>query len=309
VTTTSVERRISPIHLGAVLFAVFSWGIGPVLTLAMSVSINATIFYRVMMWPPLLLAVMLWRRVPINIATLKVAVVPGLFFGLSTITGFVAFVETSIANATVIGNVSAALSLLLAPRFLGERITLIQVVFAATSFAGIIAVVFGAGGTGGASLWGDFLALLNAFMWTGYFLVGKRARLDGINTWAFLFGVSIVQMTVVLPWVFATTNDIGAVTLRDLFVVLCMTLLPGTAGHGLMVWSQRFVPAGVISLLGLLGPVISMVLAWWFFGQGVAAVQLFGALVVLLSLAGVVRYGARTNVQPDMLGAPDPLLD
>jgi drug/metabolite transporter (DMT)-like permease len=309
VTATSVARQTKPIHIGAVLFAVFSWGIGPVLTLAMSVSINATIFYRVMMWPPVLFAVIVWRRVPMSMAALKVAVVPGLFFGLSTITGFVAFVETSIANATVIGNVSAALALLLAPRFLGERITVIQVVFAATSFAGIVAVVFGAGGTGGASLYGDFLALLNAFLWTGYFLVGKRARLDGVNTWAFLFGVSIVQMSVVLPWVLVTASDIGAVTMRDLFVVLSMTLLPGTAGHGLMVWSQRFVPAGVISLLGLLGPVISMVLAWWFFGQGVAAIQLLGALVVLLSLAGVVRYGARTNVKPDMLGTADPLLD
>lgn len=308
-TTTSVARQTKPIHIGAVLFAVFAWGIGPILTLATSVSINATIFYRVIMWPPLLFAVIVWRRVPFTAAALRVAFVPGIFFGLSTISGFTAFVETSIANATVIGNVSAALSLLLAPRFLGERISAIQVVFAATSFAGIVAVVFGAGGTGGATLWGDFLALLNAFLWTGYFLVGKRARLDGINTWAFLFGVSVVQVVVVVPWVLATTNDLGAVTPRDLFIVLCMTLLPGTAGHGLMVWSQRFVPAGVISLLGLLGPVISMVLAWWLYEQGVATVQLLGAFVVLLSLAGVVRYGTRAAVKPDMLGAADPLLD
>jgi drug/metabolite transporter (DMT)-like permease len=309
VTTASVARQTKPIHIGAVLFAVFAWGIGPILTLATSVSINATIFYRVVMWPPVLFAVIVWRRVPFTTAALKVAVVPGLFFGLSTISGFVAFVETSIANATVVGNVSAALSLLLAPRFLGERINVLQVVFAATSFAGIVAVVFGAGGTGGATLYGDFLALLNAFLWTGYFLVGKRARLDGVNTWAFLFGVSVVQLSVVVPWVLVTADDVGSVTMRDLFIVLCMTLLPGTAGHGLMVWSQRFVPAGVISLLGLLGPVISMVLAWWLYEQGVAAVQLLGAFVVLLSLAGVVRYGTRTTVKPDMLGAADPLLD
>jgi len=55
--------------------------------------------------------------------------------------------------------------------------------------------------------------------------------------------------------------------------------------------------------------VISMVLAWWFYEQGVAPIQLLGALVVLLSLAGVVRYGTRSTVKPDMLGAADPLLD
>jgi len=42
--------------------------------------------------------------------------------------------------------------------------------------------------------------------------------------------------------------------------------------------------------------VLSMVFAWWFFGQGVAFVQLLGAAIVLLSLAGVVRYGERSPV-------------
>lgn len=292
----TTERRLAPVHLVAVLIAVFSWGIGPVLTLATDFSINAVIFYRTLFWPPVLFAVILVRKVPIQVAGIKASFVPGLFFGFSTITGFLAFHETSIANATVIGNVSAALSLFLAPRLLGERTTLVQVVFAFTSFVGVAGVVFGSGGTGGATLWGDALALINAFLWTGYFMTGKRARLDGVNTWSFLFGVSINQLVVVMPWVLVTANDLWNPSLRDLGVVMTMVLLPGTIGHGLMVWSQRFVSAGTISLLSLLGPVLSMVFAWWFFEQGVASVQLAGAAIVLLSLAGVVRYGERSPV-------------
>lgn len=292
----TTERRLAPVHLVAVLIAVFSWGIGPVLTLATDFSINAVIFYRTLFWPPVLFAVILVRKVPIQVAGIKASFVPGLFFGFSTITGFLAFHETSIANATVIGNVSAALSLFLAPCLLGERTTLVQVVFAFTSFVGVAGVVFGSGGTGGATLWGDALALINAFLWTGYFMTGKRARLDGVNTWSFLFGVSINQLFVVMPWVLVTANDLWNPSLRDLGVVMTMVLLPGTIGHGLMVWSQRFVSAGTISLLSLLGPVLSMVFAWWFFEQGVASVQLAGAAIVLLSLAGVVRYGERSPV-------------
>lgn len=292
----TTERRLAPVHLMAILVAVFSWGIGPVLTLATDFSINAVIFYRILFWPPVLIAVMIVRKVPIQVEGIKASFVPGLFFGFSTITGFVAFHETSIANATVIGNVSAALSLFLAPRFLGERTTLVQVMFAFTSFVGVGAVVFGSGGTGGATLWGDALALANAFLWTGYFMTGKRARLDGVNTWSFLFGVSINQMIVVLPWVLVTAKDLWNPSLHDLGVVMAMVLLPGTLGHGLMVWTQRFVSAGTISLLSLLGPVLSMIFAWWFFSQGVAPVQLAGAAIVLLSLAGVVRYGERSPV-------------
>lgn len=290
----AAERRLAPIHLAALLVAIFSWGIGPVLTLATDFSINAVIFYRTLFWPPVLLAVMMIRKVPVQVEGIKASFVPGLFFGFSTITGFLAFHETSIANATVIGNVSAALALFLAPRMLGERTTLVQVGFAVSSFVGVAAVVFGSGGTGGATLWGDTLALINAFLWTGYFMTGKQARLDGVNTWSFLFGVSINQLVVVMPWVLVTANDLWNPSLRDIAVVMAMVLLPGTIGHGLMVWTQRFVTAGTISLLSLLGPVLSMVFAWWFFGQGVAPVQLLGAAVVLLSLAGVVRYGERS---------------
>lgn len=289
----NTERRLATPHLLAILVAVFSWGIGPVLTIATDFSINAVIFYRVLFWPPVLAGVMLLRRVPIQTKAIRAALVPGLFFGFSTITGFVAFSETSIANATVIGNISSALALFLAPRVLGERITAIQVACAFSSFVGVAAIVFGSGGTGGATRWGDVLALLNAFMWTGYFLVGKRARLDGVNTWSFLFGVSVNQLIVVLPWVLFTGKDLWNPSIRDLSIVLAMVLLPGTLGHGLMVWTQRFVSAGTISLFALLGPVLSMLFAWLLFDQGVAPVQMVGAAVVLGSLAGVVRYGER----------------
>lgn len=289
--TSTTQGKLATPHLLAILTAVFAWGIGPVLTLATSFSINAVIFYRVMFWPPVLVAVMVLRKVPIQWIAIKAALVPGLFFGFSTITGFLAFRETSIANATVIGSVSSALALFIAPRFLGERVTLVQVFCATSSFIGVAAVVFGSGGTGGATLWGDALALINAFLWTGYFLVGKRARVDGVNTWSFLFGVSVTQLIVVVPWTLFTADDLWNPSIRDLSFVMLMVLLPGTIGHGLMVWCQRFVSAGTISLFSLLGPVVSMFFAWLFFAQGVAPIQLLGAAVVLGSLAGVVRYG------------------
>ena len=141
------QVRSAPII--AVFAAVLVWSFGPIITLSIGVSINTTIFYRVIFWPPLLYVIAKSLKVPITKHVMKITFWPGIFFGLSTISGFTAMKVTSIANATIIGNVSTAMVLFVAPKFLGERIRFVQVVLAAVSFAGICAIVFGANGSGG----------------------------------------------------------------------------------------------------------------------------------------------------------------
>jgi drug/metabolite transporter (DMT)-like permease len=102
-----------------VFAAVLVWSVGPIITLSIGVSINSTIFYRVIFWPPLLFAIAKLRKVPITKHVMKITFWPGIFFGLSTISGFTAMKVTSVANATIIGDVSTVLVLFAAPKFLG----------------------------------------------------------------------------------------------------------------------------------------------------------------------------------------------
>ena len=290
----AARRRVAAVPVIAVLVAVFAWGAGPIITKAVDVSINSTIFWRTLAWPPVLWAVARWRGGRITRASLRAALVPGVFFGASTITGFTAFMTTSVANATLIGNVASAFTLFLAPRVLGERVRGVQYACAVGSFAGVALIVLGAGGTGGATLRGDLLALVNAATWTVYFLVSKRIRSadDAVDTWSFLGSVAVCQLLVTVPWAMATSDDLLALSRRDVLLIALMIVVPGTTGHGLMVWAQRHVDATVSALVLLLGPVISGVLAWVVYDQGVTAVQALGGVVVLASLAGVVRLAA-----------------
>jgi drug/metabolite transporter (DMT)-like permease len=219
------------------------------------------------------------------------------------------FTNTSIVNATIIGNLSTAMTLLVAPRFLGERLRGVQIVFALTSFAGVAGVVLGAESGGASALRGDVLALINSVLWTGYFIASKKARTSGVNTWAFMFGISVMQCIVAAPWALLTSKDISTISWHDFFLIVTMTLVSGTIGHTTMVWAQRFVPASTSSLICLLGPVISTGFAWMFFGQTVAVIQAIGSIVVLVSLAGVVKYGAKEAVARDVLSTADPLLN
>jgi drug/metabolite transporter (DMT)-like permease len=305
----AVVDKAHAVPVLGVFLSVLVWGIGPVITLGVDMSINSTIFYRVLFWPIVLYTIIRVRRIPLNWESLRAAVIPGIIFGWSTISGFMSFTTTSIVNATIIGNLSTAMTLLVAPRFLGERLRGVQIVFALTSFAGVAGVVLGAESGGASALRGDVLALINSVLWTGYFIASKKARTSGVNTWAFMFGISVMQCIVAAPWALLTSKDISTISWHDFFLIVTMTLVSGTIGHTTMVWAQRFVPASTSSLICLLSPVISTGFAWMFFGQTVAVIQSIGSFVVLVSLAGVVKYGAKEAVSRDVLSTVDPLLN
>lgn len=303
------RKKIAAVPVLAVFIAVFAWGIGPLLFLAPSISINSVLFYRVLFWPPLLYLIVRRNGAKINDKLFRSVLVPGILFGVSTIFGFTAITTTSVANATIIGNISTAMVLFVAPRFLNEKISKSQVLLAFTSFAGVAAIVFGAGNTGGSSLFGDFLALVNALTWTVYFISSKRRRVDGVDTWQFLFGVSVIQVFVVVPYALVTSNDILQITWRDLGFLIAMTLFSGTIGHSFMLWAQKYVDASVSSLILLLGPVISSAGAWLVYGQQISLVQVIGGAIVLASLAGVVRMSSSAKINKEVLSTADPLLN
>jgi drug/metabolite transporter (DMT)-like permease len=303
------RKQIAAVPVLAVFIAVFAWGIGPLLFLAPSISINSVLFYRVLFWPPLLYLIVRRNGAKLNDKLFRSVLVPGILFGVSTIFGFTAITTTSVANATIIGNISTAMVLFVAPRFLNEKISKSQVVLAFTSFAGVAAIVFGAGNTGGSSLFGDFLALVNAITWTVYFISSKRRRVDGVDTWQFLFGVSVIQVFVVVPYALLTSNDILQITWRDLGFLIAMTLFSGTIGHSFMLWAQKYVDASVSSLILLLGPVISSAGAWLVYGQQISLVQVIGGAIVLASLAGVVRMSSSAKINKEVLSTADPLLN
>ena len=303
------RKQIAAVPVLAVFIAVFAWGIGPLLFLAPSISINSVLFYRVLFWPPLLYLIVRRNGAKINEKLFRSVLVPGILFGVSTIFGFTAITTTSVANATIIGNISTAMVLFVAPRFLNEKISKSQVVLALTSFAGVATIVIGAGNTGGSSLFGDALALVNALTWTAYFISSKRRRVDGVDTWQFLFGVSVIQVFIVVPYALLTSNDILQITWRDLGFLIAMTLFSGTIGHSFMLWAQKYVDASVSSLILLLGPVISSTGAWLVYGQQISFVQVIGGAIVLASLAGVVRMSSSAKINKEVLSTADPLLN
>ncbi|NDF69198.1 MAG: EamA family transporter, partial [Actinobacteria bacterium] len=132
------------------------------------------------------------------------------------------------------------------------------------------------------------MAFGNMAVWTIYFIVAKQARDEGMNTWSFLTGICLTNVLIVAPWALIASDDLLSVTATDWLLLVVMMLIPGTTGHYLMTWAQRYLDTTVSSLITLLGPVISTALAFAFLDQEVSLVQIIGGVVVLLGLGGVI---------------------
>ena len=299
-TETSAKnsfRSREDIHVLAAILAVTAWGIGPIFNKALSVSTSSIVFYRMLFGLPIMVVMAYLNGGSLNKAVIRKAAVPGFIFGMSFISGFAAVKMTSIANATMVGTLQPVLVLFVAPKLFGEKITLRKLVYSVSAMAGVLVVVMAAASTSGAHLNGDLLAVLNVFIWTTYFVMSKKRRDEGIHSWSFLAAVFFCAAIIVLPYGAITSNDLGAMHVSDWWYVLGMAVGPGVIGHGMMTWAQGHIDVSLASMLGLISPVISSILAWFFFQQSLTPLQLMGGVIVLASLAALVRLQGRMSAE------------
>lgn len=294
-TAPEVERTSSKVPLLAGFISMCSWGAGPLIIRGISASTSTITVMRLALSVPVM-AFWAWRTGGrLNLKVMRDTALPGVFFFSSMALAFEAIRHTSIANQTLIGALSPAVLLFIAPRLLGERVTFAQVMLAILGFVGIGIVVFGGGEAQSGSLFGDALSLISMLLWTTYVVMVKRVRVRNENAWAYLAGNFAWSAIYGIPWaVFGSFSlaDLGGV---DWTLLLTMVVVQGTLAHGLHAWSLRHLDATVSSLINLGAPVFSVIGAWIIFDQSITVVQMLGAGIVILSLA-FVSINASRNV-------------
>lgn len=294
------ERSATDVAVPAVLVAVLAWGIGPLMVRGMSVDGTTVALYRMWLGVPVMwIAARVWGR-GLTRHDLRLAAVPGVFFGLSMMLGFQAVKTTSITNATLIGALTPALLLIGGNRVVGERSDLRRIPFALMAFGGLALVVIVGSNTDGADLKGDILAFANLLCFTVYFLILKKLRNDGLDSWTFLSGVFVVGALVITPWCLVAGEKVGQFAAKDGLLLVGMVCFPGLVGHGLISWASRHLPVTTTSLLTLGSPVVSVLGGWLVYDQHLGWGQVIGAVLVIGGLAGTVddRQSAGPVVEP-----------
>lgn len=261
------------------LIAASVLGLAPILVRLTETGPAAAGFWRFLFALPLL--TILAAREPGGVgAPSKWALLAGLFFALDLSFWHYGIVMTSVANATVLCNLTPVVVTLFGWFVLKERPHRLFILALALAMGGAFAMAAGAdGGQGSNPMLGDLFSLSVAVWYSGYFLAVQAARRTAgamrVTFWATLLGapllliVALALSEAVIPAGAAGWAACVAMGVMHVF------------GQGGVAWALGKLPASVTAATILIQPVVAALLGWWIFGETLTPVQALGGALVL----------------------------
>ncbi len=214
------------------------------------------------------------------------------------------------AVATVLVYCSSAFTALLGWRLLRERLGAGRWLAVAVCLGGCALVA----GAYDPAVWrGNLLAIaagiLSGLLYAIYSLMGRAAAQRGLNPWSTLlytFGFAAAFLLVYnllpfkLPGAAATPAEL--LWLGNAWagwgVLLLLAAGPTLAGFGLYNVSLGYLPSSLANLIVTLEPAFTAVLAYFFLGERLTAVQLAGSLLILGAVVLLRLHEGRLAGQP-----------
>jgi drug/metabolite transporter (DMT)-like permease len=255
----------------------------------------AVVFWRMWLYTAIVL-VFLWANgTPLRWSSIKISAWGGFSLAFDIMLFFTALRLTTVANATVVASLQPLLMLYLAPKIFGEQPKGKHWGMALVAIGGIAIVVFGSSGIPEWSVWGDLLALMTLFAWTGYFVFSKLST-QKIEAAQYTGGSALVCSLVASPFALASGQAFEVPSAGAWVWLIILSIGPGFASHMLMNWSLARIPSWLGSTMTLAIPVTSTLMAWAFLGDQVSLWQFVGMGVVMFALAAVVVDQSRTKL-------------
>ena len=218
-------------------------------------------------------------------ADIRAALVPGIAFGLNITLFFTGVTKTTIASAEFTGALTPLIVVPMGAILFHEKVRPAALSFGLIGLAGLAIVLFNAPPTGEFSWAGVAWIACALVMWSTYLLTSRTLR-QGRSVAAVMASITPIAtvITLVVGLLFAR-DDLTALTWRSVVFITLLAVLTGTIAHGLMVFAQHSVPIGVISMLQVSQPGLSVLWSVWFLGSSVRPIQLVGMAMVILGLS------------------------
>ena len=222
----------------------------------------------------------------------------GVFFAGDLLLWHWALLLTSIAAATLEANCAPIVVTLLAWLLWRERPSGAFLGATALAFAGMLLILAPNLGGHGHALTGDLLGLGTACFYAGYLMVVARLRTRH-GTGIVMLSSTAVFTVLLLP--IALTQRFLPVSAHGWWLLLGCALSAQVLGQGLIAYAFAHLPA-TFGAVALYAQVIAAAgYAWLLLGERLAPVQLLGAVVVLVAIAG-----ARAARRPQARVPADP---
>lgn len=239
----------------------------------------ATGFWRLVFATPLL-ALIAHRSGSLRGAPSKWAMLAGLFFALDLGFWHYGIHYTSVANATVLTNLTPVVVTAFAWIFLKQRPRALFLVAVAAAVGGASMMAIEA--TGGAPRnqpLGDALSLITAFWYALYFLAiteGRKSEgASRIMLWAGLTGAPLLLGAAAL-----LGEQLMPTTVTGWAACVGLGLMH-VAGQGSIAWAMGRLPTPTASVVVLVQPVVAAALGYVLFAEHIGPLQGLGAAVTL----------------------------
>ncbi len=255
-------------------------GLAPILVRLTETGPAAAGFWRFMFAMPLLI-VLTTRPGAAGIGRpSKWMIVAGLFFALDLSFWHYGIVMTSVANATVLCNLTPVVVTLFGWIVFKERPARMFILALGLAMGGAFAMAAGAdGGQGTNPLLGDLFSLSVALWYSGYFLAVKAARSSAgamrITLWATGVGVPLMGIVALM-----LGEDMIPATAAGWAACVGLGVMH-VVGQGGVAWALGKLPASVTAVTILIQPIVAGALGWWIFGETLTPVQALGGALVL----------------------------
>lgn len=289
-------RHARPIGLVAMVAVVLTFSAGSTIVKKSGVPGPTVAFWR-MLGASVIWMVML--RITehrfVTARELRRSALAGMLIGINTTLFYTAATKTSVANLEFIGALSPLLLLPAGALLFHEKIDRRATVFGLVSIVGLAVVLFNAPPRGVATWSGNGLAVLSLGMWCSYMLASRQLR-TGMSVVALMASALPTATLMALP-VTLLNHDLGQLDGRAIAYIALLTLLTGVLAHGLIVFAQRNVPIGIMSLIQVGQPALAVVWSAIFLSQSIRPLQVVGMAMVVCGLAAVVVQTQRSTAR------------
>lgn len=204
---------------------------------------------------------------------------------------------TTVANATLLSNLTPIWVTLGAWLILRERIGRLFLTGLAIAIAGCAILMGRSFELSTERLFGDALATFASLFYGGYLLVITRLRAR-LSTPALMAASGMVTAALLLPAALIIGERAIPLTLAGWMVLAGVALISQASGQGLIAFALAHLPASFSSVSLLVQPVSAALLAWAILGEALGPIEAAGGAVVLAGIwiaarASLVRRSGR----------------
>ena len=282
-------RPVAPIAVFAILLATACWASSGVLAKKADLPGVDIAFWRLLMVALIFGTIALVTRRRISWLMVRRALPGGLLFGLNLAVWFEALNHASVGIATVLAALTPVIAMLVGWQVLDEHISRVALICAAAAIGGVVMFVVPGFSASGTTAYGMCLAAVGVGLWVCYLFVTKQAR-QGVGTVEYLLIMSAIATVSLVPFVLLLGDNGLAPPDHGWPWLIALALVPGSLGHGLLVWAQAHVSLSTTSILLQGEPVGAAAAGVIFLDEPIGPLQVIGMAIAVVALVVLARH-------------------